>query len=114
MGGTDLDAVAELCGGTIMSFTPDEKELLIIGQRLGHHPHVAVTRYHLVPLAAAVVDRRGGMLIHGAIIAREMGIPCVNGIARALEQLRDGDLVTVDGHLGLVAVGPPEFGRELA
>ena len=69
---------------------------------------------HLVPLAAAVVERRGGMLIHGAIIAREMGIPCVNGIARAVEQLRDGDVVTVDGHLGIVTVGPPEFDLELA
>jgi pyruvate,water dikinase len=69
---------------------------------------------HLVPLAAAVVERRGGMLIHGAIIARELGIPCVNGIARAVEQLRDGDLVTVDGHLGIVTVGPPEFDLELA
>jgi pyruvate,water dikinase len=69
---------------------------------------------HLVPLAAAVVERRGGMLIHGAIIAREMGIPCVNGIARAVEQLRDGDLVSVDGHLGIVTVGPPEFDLELA
>jgi phosphohistidine swiveling domain-containing protein len=67
---------------------------------------------HLVPLAAAVVERRGGMLIHGAIIAREMGIPCVNGVARAVEQLRDGDLVTVDGHLGIVTVGPPEFDLE--
>ena len=52
------------------------------------------------------------MLIHGAIIAREMGIPCVNGIARAVEQLRDGDVVTVDGHLGIVTVGPPEFDLE--
>jgi pyruvate,water dikinase len=69
---------------------------------------------HLVPLAAAVVERRGGMLIHGAIIAREMGIPCVNGVARAVEQLRDGDAVTVDGHLGIVTVGPPEFDLELA
>jgi pyruvate,water dikinase len=69
---------------------------------------------HLVPLAAAVVERRGGMLIHGAIIAREMGIPCVNGVARAVDQLRDGDLVTVDGHLGIVTVGPPEFDLELA
>jgi pyruvate,water dikinase len=69
---------------------------------------------HLVPLAAAVVERRGGMLIHGAIIAREMGIPCVNGVARAVEQLRDGDLVTVDGHLGIVTVGPPELDLELA
>jgi pyruvate,water dikinase len=69
---------------------------------------------HLVPLAAAVVERRGGMLIHGAIIAREMGIPCVNGVARAVVQLRDGDLVTVDGYLGIVTVGPPEFDLELA
>jgi len=68
---------------------------------------------HLVPLAAAVVERRGGMLIHGAIIAREMGIPCVNGVARAVEQLHDGDMVTVDGHLGIVTVGPPEFDLEL-
>jgi pyruvate,water dikinase len=69
---------------------------------------------HLVPLAAAVVERRGGMLIHGAIIAREMGIPCVNGVARAVEQLRDGEVVTVDGHLGIVTIGPPEFDLELA
>jgi pyruvate,water dikinase len=69
---------------------------------------------HLVPLAAAVVERRGGMLIHGAVIAREMGIPCVNGVARAVEQLRDGDVVTVDGHLGIVTIGPPEFDLELA
>ncbi len=68
---------------------------------------------HLVPLAAAIVERRGGMLIHGAIIARELGIPCVNGIAGAVDLLNDGDLVTVDGYLGIVTVGPPEFDLEL-
>ena len=68
---------------------------------------------HLVPLAAAVVERRGGMLIHGAIIARELGIPCVNGIVDAMGLLADGDLVTVDGHLGIVTVGLPEFDLEL-
>jgi pyruvate,water dikinase len=70
------------------------------------------TMTHLVPLAAAVVERRGGMLIHGAIIARELGIPCVNGIADAVELLADGTLVTVDGHLGIVTVGEPEFDLE--
>ena len=69
---------------------------------------------HLVPLAAAIVERRGGMLIHGAIVARELGIPCVNGVVRAVELLANGDLVTVDGHLGIVTVGPPEFDLELA
>ena len=71
------------------------------------------TMTHLVPLASAIVERRGGMLIHGAIIARELGIPCVNGVRDAAELLADGDFVTVDGHLGIVAVGAPEFDLEL-
>jgi phosphohistidine swiveling domain-containing protein len=67
---------------------------------------------HLVPLAAAVVERRGGMLIHGAIIARELGIPCVNGVANVVDLLQDGEGVTVDGYLGIVTVGPAEFRLE--
>ena len=55
----------------------------------------------------------GGTLSHGAIIARELGIPCVNGILHATELLADGELVTVDGHLGIVTIGPPEFDLEL-
>ncbi len=69
---------------------------------------------HLVPLACAVVERRGGMLIHGAIIARELGIPCVNGVPDAVELRSDGQLVTVDGYLGIVTVGPPDFDLELS
>jgi len=71
------------------------------------------TMTHLVPLAGAIVERRGGMLIHGAIIARELGIPCVNGVRQAADILGNGDLVTVDGHLGIVTVGEPEFKLEL-
>ena len=67
---------------------------------------------HLVPLACAVVERRGGMLIHGAIIARELGLPCVNGIANVVDLLQDGELISVDGHLGIVTVGEAEFDLE--
>ena len=70
------------------------------------------TMTQLVPLSSAIVERRGGMLIHGAIIARELGIPCVNGVAAAVEQVRDGDWLTVDGDLGIVTVGQPEFDLE--
>jgi pyruvate,water dikinase len=58
----------------------------------------------VVPLAAAIVERRGGMLIHGAIIAREYGIACVTGIADATTLIRTGDTVTVDGYLGIVTI----------
>ena len=59
----------------------------------------------IVPLAAAIVERWGGMLIHGAIIAREHGIPCVTGVPEAAVLISTGEMVSVDGDLGLVTVG---------
>lgn len=58
----------------------------------------------VVPLAAAIVERRGGMLIHGAIIAREYGLPCVTGIPEAETHIRTGMQITVDGYLGMVTI----------
>ena len=58
----------------------------------------------VVPLAVAVVERRGGMLIHGAIIAREYGLPCVTGIPDATALIQTGDDITVDGYLGIVTI----------
>jgi pyruvate,water dikinase len=62
--------------------------------------------------AAAVVTDGGGMTCHAAIVARELGVPCVVGARTATSQLRDGELVTVDGadgvvYEGEVAVSPP-------
>ncbi|MFC1843545.1 PEP/pyruvate-binding domain-containing protein [Thermodesulfobacteriota bacterium] len=59
----------------------------------------------VVPLAAGIIERRGGMLIHGAIIAREYGIACVTGVPDAATLIHTGDEVTVDGYLGIVTVG---------
>jgi rifampicin phosphotransferase len=50
------------------------------------------------------VERRGGMLIHGAIIAREYGLACVTGIPNATSLIETGDLLTVDGYLGIVVI----------
>jgi len=56
-------------------------------------------------LAAGIVEKRGGMLIHGAIIAREYGLPCVTGVADATSRIRTGQSITVDGYLGIVTIG---------
>jgi pyruvate,water dikinase len=64
----------------------------------------------VVPLASAVVERRGGMLIHGAIIAREYGLPCITGIPDATTLIKTGDEITVDGYLGIVTVGGAGLG----
>ncbi|NPV63307.1 MAG: hypothetical protein HPY61_11915 [Methanotrichaceae archaeon] len=58
----------------------------------------------IVPLCSAIVERRGGMLIHGAIIAREYGIPCVTGVPEAVELIETGDMLTVDGYLGVITI----------
>jgi pyruvate,water dikinase len=60
----------------------------------------------VVPLSAGIVERRGGMLIHGAIIAREYGLPCVTGVPEATRRIRTGDRLTLDGHLGMVVHRP--------
>lgn len=52
--------------------------------------------------AAAVVTDAGGMTCHAAIVSRELGVPCVVGARSATTDLRDGDLVTVDGASGEV------------
>lgn len=61
-----------------------------------------------VPLmaeAAALVTAEGGMLCHAAIVARELGVPCVTGVgAVALERLAAGGPVAVDGSAGTVAI----------
>jgi len=59
----------------------------------------------VIPLAGGVVERRGGMLIHGAIIAREYGLPCVTGVPEATRRIQSGDALTVDGYLGIVILG---------
>jgi pyruvate,water dikinase len=58
----------------------------------------------VAPLACAVVERRGGMLIHGAIIAREYGLPCVTGVPDATCKIKTGDMVAIDGWLGIITI----------
>ena len=56
-------------------------------------------------VAAGVVLEQGGMLSHGAVVAREYGLPAVVNVERATTRIVDGQAVTVDGHRGLVFLG---------
>jgi pyruvate,water dikinase len=53
-------------------------------------------------VAGALVIDVGGPLSHGAIAARELGIPCVINTRHGTARLRTGDLVVVDGDAGTV------------
>ncbi|MEM9228139.1 MAG: PEP/pyruvate-binding domain-containing protein [Pseudomonadota bacterium] len=52
--------------------------------------------------AAAIVVERGSPLSHSAIVARELGIPCVVGLKSATAWIETGDEVEVDGASGRV------------
>jgi pyruvate,water dikinase len=52
--------------------------------------------------AGALVMEMGGVISHGAVVAREYGIPAVVGVPDATTRLRTGETVTVDGSAGTV------------
>jgi pyruvate,water dikinase len=52
--------------------------------------------------AAGVVTELGGTLSHGAVIAREYGLPAVTGVTGVLATVADGETLRVDGDRGLV------------
>ena len=51
---------------------------------------------------SAVVMETGGMLSHGAVVAREFGVPCVSNVSNATCVFKDGELLIVDGRDGVV------------
>lgn len=62
--------------------------------------------------AAAIVTDAGGRTCHAAIVSRELGIPCVVGSGSATTDLKDGQIITVDGKNGLVYEGKVESKKE--
>src|SRR3989344_4475338 len=58
--------------------------------------------------AAGIVTSEGGVTAHAAIVSREMGIPAVVGAENALDVLRDGEIITVDGFSGKIFSGKAE------
>jgi pyruvate,water dikinase len=56
------------------------------------------------PVIGGLIVERGGVLSHGAIVAREFGIPAVLGIENITEILKDNDEVILDGDLGKIKI----------
>ena len=54
----------------------------------------------------AVVAEFAGSAAHAALLARELGIPCVGGVPKLLETVHTGDIVLVNGTEGKVVINP--------
>lgn len=58
----------------------------------------------LFMVAGAIVTDIGGMLSHGAVVARELGVPCIVNTKTGTRDLRDGDIVALDGTTGEITL----------
>ena len=54
--------------------------------------------------AAGLVMERGGILSHGAVVAREYGVPAVANIPNATRRIADGQTLQVDGNQGTISI----------
>jgi len=59
---------------------------------------------HFLMMAGALVLEVGGMLSHGAILARELGVPTVAQVRNATGILKDGQRIVVNGTKGTVVI----------
>src|SRR3989344_4904726 len=67
----------------------------------------SMTTPEFVPLmkkSSAIITELGGLTCHAAIIARELRKPCIIGIDRVTQIIRDGDEIEVDANLGIVRI----------
>ena len=75
--------------------------LVTMSTDIGWSPHF--------PVLAGVVTELGGLISHGAVVAREYGLPCLVGVTGATQTFSTGDRVSLDavrGHISLVTETP--------
>ena len=93
-----------LTGGLPSRLAALEKPSVIVAHDL--EPSETIHFHHGRVLA--VVTDEGGRTAHSALLARSHGIPAVVGLRTVTREVKDGDLVAVDGYAGAVWARPSE------
>ncbi len=55
-----------------------------------------------------IILKEGGFTSHAVIVAKNLGIPCVIGVKNLLDNIVDGELMTIDGDTGNIVISPSE------
>lgn len=79
-----------------------EADTIIIAEDLTPSDTISMDITHVIGFATQV----GGRTSHAAIIARSRGIPAVVGCGAALTDIKDGDLLILDGQSGAIIINP--------
>ncbi|KAI8438209.1 hypothetical protein MSG28_010827 [Choristoneura fumiferana] len=107
-----------VCGGETIARACVVKELSEVSQLqqgdilITHSTDIGWSPYF--PLVTGIVTELGGLISHGAVIAREYGLPCIVGATNATEIFKTGDMVRLSGTKGVlerVQLTPEENGE---
>ncbi len=106
---TDLTAVQRHVLHRLLGRAEDDRwagtldePVIVVARELSPGVTVQLDREHVVGL----VSEQGTRTSHAAILAHSLGIPAVMGVADALEHVRDGVVVLLDGRQGTVLLDP--------
>jgi phosphotransferase system enzyme I (PtsI) len=103
---TDLEDVTERILGALGGGRRTHKVLdrgsVIVSHEINPSTLIELSEHQ----PAGIITEHGGWTSHTFILARELGIPAVTGVRRALRRIHPGDEVVVDGFRGEIIVKP--------
>jgi phosphotransferase system enzyme I (PtsI) len=85
-----------------MSAVSQERKLILVAHDISPADAIQFKQHQF----AAFITDVGGVTSHTAILARSLNIPSIVALQRAHDLINDGELIIVDGHLGIVIVNP--------
>jgi len=81
-----------------------DEEIILVSNSLTPADTVLFSRLKVT----GYITNFGGLTSHAAIVARSLNIPAVVGMHEATENIKNGDIVIIDGFNGIVVVNPDE------
>ena len=81
---------------------PQEEQVIVVAREVSPGLTVQLDRDHVVGL----VSEEGTRTSHAAILAHSLGIPAVMGVVGALERIKQGTTLLIDGSTGVVLLEP--------
>ncbi|AVP54304.1 phosphoenolpyruvate--protein phosphotransferase [Clostridium tetani] len=93
-----------LTGNEGISISEIEEESILIGYDLTPSDIAQIDKNKILGFATEI----GGVTSHSAIIARSIGIPSVLGVGKEIEEIKNGELIILDGNKGLIITNPDD------
>ncbi len=82
--------------------TAQEQNMILVAHDISPADAILFKHHHF----AAFITDVGGVTSHTAILARSLNIPSIVALQKARDLINDGELIIVDGSLGVVIVSP--------